>query len=512
MFDLDLLAAAERIGVIDLGSNSLRLVVFERLGAAIFPLFNEKVMCGLGRGISSTGRLNPEGVALALVNLRRFVAFARAIAVDHLAVLATAAVRDASDGEAFAAEVERQCRVQVKIIDGAEEGRLSAAGVLAGIPDADGIVADLGGGSVEVVRVGPGTLPAGGAGQIGEGISLPLGPLRLAEFGDRGKGLSEAIERALAGVSVLRAAAGRKLYLVGGAARAIARLHMEHTQYPLHIIHRYTISRREAEGFLDIIGRQSRKSLERITTISRRRLDVVPLAALVLRKLITLAGPQSVVFSALGLREGYAYGLVPAEERIPDPLIAGYMVVGRRQSRFRLDGDLLQQWTSPLFGAALSEQAQRRHRAACWLSDLAWSEHPDYRAKQAFIRSLTLPFAGSTHPDRVFVATALHARYGGSAEDPVREPTQRLLDERATHEARTLGLALRLAYTLCAGSIELLAELALGRSGNTLTLDVPSESSLFVGETVQRRLDAVGRSLSMTAAIRERETSVTAGA
>jgi exopolyphosphatase / guanosine-5'-triphosphate,3'-diphosphate pyrophosphatase len=507
----DPLAAAERIGVIDLGSNSLRLVVFERLGAAVFPLFNEKVMCGLGRGIASTGRLNPEGVTQALVNLRRFVAFARAIAVDHLAVLATAAVRDASDGEAFAAEVERQCRVQVKIIDGAEEARLSAAGVLAGIPDADGIVADLGGGSVELVRVGPGTLSSGDTGHIGEGVSLPLGPLRLAEFGDRGKSLSEAIERALTGVSVLRAAAGRKLYLVGGAARAIARLHMEHTQYPLHIIHRYTISRREAEGFLDIIGRQSRKSLERITTVSRRRLDVVPLAALVLRKLITLAGPQSVVFSALGLREGYAYGLVPAEDRIPDPLIAGYMVVGRRQSRFRLDGDLLQQWTSPLFGDS-SEAVRRRHRAACWLSDLAWSEHPDYRAKQAFIRSLTLPFAGSTHSDRVFVATALHARYGGSAEDPVKEPTQWLLDERAADEARTLGLALRLAYTLCAGSIELLTELGLGRSGSTLTLDVPSESSLFVGETVQRRLDAVARSLSVNPVIRRRETSLAAGA
>ena len=237
----------------------------------------------------------------------------------------------------------------------------------------------------------------------------------------------------------------------------------------------------------------------------------MPLAALVLRKLITLAGPQSVVFSALGLREGYAYGLVPAEERIADPLIAGYMVVGRRQSRFRLDGDLLQRWTSPLFGD-FSETVQRRHRAACWLSDLAWSEHPDYRARQGFIRSLTLPFAGSTHADRVFVATALHARYGGGAEDPVKEPTRQLLEERATQEARTLGLALRLAYTLCAGSIELLAELRLDRSGATLSLDVPPESGLFVGETVQRRLDAVARSLSMTPAIRRRETGLAAGA
>src|SRR6516225_5998756 len=215
MSDWDLHEGAERIGVIDLGSNSLRLVVFERLGAALFPLFNEKVMCGLGRGIGSTGRLNPEGIGLALVNLRRFVAFARAIGVDHLAVLATAAVRDASDGKAFAAEVERQCRVQVRIIDVAEEARLSAAGVLAGIPDADGIVADLGGGSVELVRVRPGrSFATGDMGQIGPGISLPLGPLRLAEFADNPKAIPETVERAFSTAPVLSGVAGKNLYLV----------------------------------------------------------------------------------------------------------------------------------------------------------------------------------------------------------------------------------------------------------------------------------------------------------
>src|SRR5215831_3632807 len=510
MSDRDPLSAGERIGVIDLGSNSLRLVVFERLGAALFPLFNEKVMCGLGRGIASTGRLSPDGIDLALVNLRRFVAFARAIGVDHLAVLATAAVRDATDGDAFAAEVEEQCRVPVRVIDGAEEARLSAAGVLAGIPDADGVVADLGGGSIELVQLRPAvrSVPDGDLGQFGRGVSLPLGPLRLAELGTA-KTLSDTVELVLTTAPILRAAAGKNLYLVGGAARAIARLHMEQTQYPLHIIHRYTLMRREAEGFLDIISRQSRKSLERITTISRKRLEVVPLAAFVLRKLIAIGEPQRVVFSALGLREGYAYGLVPREDRASDPLIAAYKAVGRRQSRFHLDGDRLQQWTAPLF-RDLSELMRRRHRAACWLSDLAWSEHPDYRAKQAFIRSLTMPFAGSTHADRVFVATALHARYGGAAEDPVKEPTRQLLDERATQEARTLGLALRLAYTLCAGTIELLSELELGRSGETLMLDVRSDSSLFVGETVQRRLDAVARSLNTAAAIRHLDPRGTA--
>lgn len=507
MTGCDALDAVERIGVIDLGSNSLRLVVFERLGAALFPLVNEKVMCGLGRGIAATGRLNPEGIAQAITNLRRFVAFARAIGVDHLAVLATAAVRDAADGKAFAADVERECRVPVKIIDGGEEARLSAAGVLAGIPDADGIAADLGGGSVELVRVrrpGP-TAGRGDAAQIGPGISLPLGPLRLAELGERTKAVSETIERALAAAPVLGEATGRDLYLVGGAARAIARLHMEHTGYPLHIIHRYTMARREAESFFDVVSRQSRKSLERITGISRKRLEVVPLAAFVLRKVIVAAGPQRVVFSALGLREGYAYGLVPAEDRDADPLIAAYRAVGRRQSRFRLDGDRLQQWTEPLF-SKLSEAARRRHLAVCWLSDIAWSEHPDYRARQAFTRSLTMPFAGSTHADRVFVAVALHARYGGPAEDPVMDPVRWLLDGPDRQEARALGLALRLAYTLCAGTIELLSEVGLERAGGRLVLEVPSDSSLFVGETIKRRLDAVARSLGTGAMLRERPT------
>jgi len=195
MSDRDPLAIVERIGVIDLGSNSLRLVVFERFGAALFPLFNEKVMCGLGRGIASTGRLNPDGIEPALVNLRRFVALARAIGVDHLAVMATAAVRDASDGEAFAGEVERQCRVRVDIIDGPEEARLSGAGVLAGIPDADGIAVDLGGGSVELVRVFSPTQPllSGEAEQISGGISLPLGPFRLDGPSDNAKALSHSL-------------------------------------------------------------------------------------------------------------------------------------------------------------------------------------------------------------------------------------------------------------------------------------------------------------------------------
>ena len=501
MPDRHVVDALGRIAVVDVGSNSLRLVVFERLGATLLPLLNEKIMCALGRGIALTGRLNPEGIELAFANLQRFVALARALGVDHLAIIATAAVREAEDGRAFAAEAERRCGVPVRIVEGSEEARLSAAGVLAGIRRADGVVSDLGGGSVELVRV-----DSAAAAPIGAGVSLPIGPLRLTELGDNRKALAETIERAIADAPVLRQAAGKTLYLVGGAWRAIARLHMEQTHYPLHIIHEYAIARRPAEGFLDIIAGQSRRSLERIASISRKRLELVPLAALILRELIAAGRPERIVFSAFGLREGYAAGLLPPDPR-SDPLIAATMGIAASQSRGGSDGDRLQRWMAPVF-PELDERARRLHRAACWLSDFAWTEHPDYRAEHAFTRSLRMPVAQINHRERVFVALALHARYGGAADDPVKAATRALLDDGAAGEARSLGLALRLAYTLCGGALELLDEARLARDANGIVLELPPTGSLFIGEVVQRRLDALGRALGLqTRTVRRRSPS-----
>ena len=501
MPDSNSLTPSGRIAVVDVGSNSLRLVVFERLGASLVVLLNEKVMSALGRGIAVTGRLDPAGVDLAFANLQRFVALARAIAVDHLAIIATAAVREASDGRAFAAEVERQCGVPVRIVDGDEEARLSAAGVLAGIRDADGVVGDLGGGSVELVRV-----DAGADVPVGAGISLPLGPLRLAELGDNRKAVNELIERTVAEAAMLGEAAGKSLYLVGGAWRAIARLHMEQTHYPLHIIHQYTLARRAAEAFLEVISGQSRRSLERIAGIGRRRLEVVPLAAAILQRLIAFGRPEQIVFSAFGLREGYAYGLEPTEEWA-DPLIAACAGIAATQSRWRRDGDRLQHWVAAVF-PDLEERSRRLHRAVCWLSDIAWAEHPDYRAEHAFLRSLRMPVGTLWHAERAFIAAALHARYGGAVEDPIKAALRGLLDDDAAAEARRLGLALRLAYTLCGGALELLEQVRLGRAGERVILELPASGSLFVGEAVQRRLDALGRSLGLaTRTVRGRSPS-----
>jgi exopolyphosphatase / guanosine-5'-triphosphate,3'-diphosphate pyrophosphatase len=478
----------------------LRLVVFERVGAALFPLINEKVMCGLARGIAVTGRLDRVGLGPALVNLRRFTALARALGVERPAVLATAAVRDASDGQAFAEEVARDCGVAVKILDGPEEACLAAAGVLAGIPDADGLVGDLGGGSVELAEVGPGVTTADRGCRIGRVVSLPLGPLRLAELGDSPRTVGEAVERALTSVPLVRAAEGRSLYLVGGASRAIARLHMEHMDYPLHIVHQYGLGRGEADAFFEIVGRLSRRSLERIVSIPNKRLETLPLAAFILRQLIAAAAPRRVVFSAFGLREGYAWSLLPAAEQRQDPLLAACAALARKESRFVPDGERLQAWTAPLF-PTLPADARRLHLAACWLADIGWGEHPDYRAEQAFSRCLRLPVPAFGHPERAFVAAVLHTRYGGAADHPVRAATGPLVGPHAVGDVRVLGSALRLALTLSGGVVGFLSDTRIGRDKDRLVLEVPAVG-LFGGETVQRRLDALGRALGLGASLR----------
>jgi exopolyphosphatase/guanosine-5'-triphosphate,3'-diphosphate pyrophosphatase len=348
------------------------------------------------------------------------------------------------------------------------------------------------------VRLGPGA--SGDLGRIGRGITLPLGPLRV---GAGAKAVTETADRALAAAAALRGSGGGSLYLVGGAARAIARLHMEHARYPLHIVHQYTVARGEAEAFFDIIGRLSRKSLERIASIPRKRLETVPTAALILRRLIAAIAPRQIVFSAFGLREGYAYNLVREAGSGSDPLIDACVAMARAHSRFPPDGTRLLEWTAPLF-PTLDEHARRLHHAACWLGDIAWSEHPDYRAEEGFTRSLRMPLPAIAHADRVFVASALHWRYGGNADDPVMAPTRPLLDPGATGDVRSLGLALRLAYTLCGGVIDLLSQTRLMRDGGSLVLEVPAQGGLFAGETVQRRLDAVARSIGAAAILQPR--------
>ena len=473
------------VGVVDIGSNSIRLVVFDAPKRAPQPVFNEKILCGLGRGLQRSGELDPAGMALALDNLQRFAGLARAMGVRDLSFIATAAVRDARTGPDFVRAAQARVGARIEVLSGADEARLAALGVAAGIPDADGLAGDLGGGSLELVRIS-------GA-KVGEHATLPLGPLRLRDIESRDK-VRELIDAQIGRLDWLGEVRGKCFYAVGGAWRALARVHMAQADYPLHVIHHYTLKRARAEEFCDLVAGLSRESLERVPDLSRKRIDTLPLAALVLSRVLRQARPAELVFAATGLREGCIHGKLSPAERRRDPLIEACTDLARTQARFAVDGHGLMAWVSPLFRRTAAAEARLR-LAACALSDIAWREHPDYRAEIAFLRVLRIPFTGIDHAGRAFVALAIHTRYEGRADGPVTRPAWQLLDENGLRQAHVLGLALRLAYTLSAGTPEILRAVRLGLDKGTVHLTVPARQRHMIGEAVERRLDALARAI-----------------
>lgn len=487
-----------RFGIVDVGSNSVRLVVYAAAERNPVLVFNEKAMAGLGRSLASTGRLDPKGITRALDALRRFMALREQIGIETLVVAATAAVRDAEDGPEFLEKAEKICGFKIDLLSGADEARFAAQGVLSGIPDADGLVGDLGGGSLELVPVS--------GGKAGPGATLPLGPLRLIDLSHGSLAEAEAVvDRALGEQTWAREHQGKRLYAVGGVWRNLARIHMAQRNYPIHVLHQYVIPAREASEISRVIERLGPKSLAQIPDVSERRVEALPFGALVLDKLIGALKAKEVVISAYGLREGILFDRLDKKEQAKDPLIAGCHDLAGRLARFPQHGDEFFKWTAPLFAgdvlAETPEESRLRH-AACILADIGWYVHPDYRAHYAMTQILLAPFSGVDHPGRLFLARVGYHRHEGRGEPEMLGNLSGFITEREHERALVLGLALRLAFTLSGATMGMLPRTRFEVTKNGLTLSVPKKYEALIGEVVGKRLAALARALGRKSDIR----------
>lgn len=488
-------AGGARVAVIDIGSNSMRLVVFDALKRAPAPMFNEKVFCGLGRGLKLTGSLSEEGVELALTNLVRFTRLAHSMGAENLALLATAAVREADNGAAFVEQVYQLCGLKVKVLSGKSEARLSALGVISGMPEADGIMGDLGGGSLELVELKKG--------RIGRSATLGLGPLRLIELcqGDRKAARSE-ITRQLEKIEWLKESKGGTFYPVGGSWRGLARVHIRQSKYPLTVVHGYEMRREELEELTTLISALGTESLSRTSGVNRRRVETLPFGALVLGQLLRRGVFGRVVFSSCGLREGHVFDMLSKDEQAKSPLIAIAQEISAREGRFGDIGPQLFNWTAALFADEEEEAAQVR-LATCYLSDFAWREHPEYRAEQALFRILHHPFIGVNHCGRAFMAYAVFLRYGGSLQSRRVASILALMKPKMIRRAEVLGLALRMAYMLSGGISGPLEKTSLSLKDNRLKLVLPKDRSVLAGDVVERRLKALCDVLGVKGSVAE---------
>jgi exopolyphosphatase/guanosine-5'-triphosphate,3'-diphosphate pyrophosphatase len=478
------------IAVIDIGSNSVRLVVYEGLTRSPTELFNEKALCGLGREVQSTHLLAADAVQHALATLKRFRALCLTMGVRKTFAIATAACRDAKNGRAFIKLAERTIGTDIDVLSGAREAELTALGVISGVHRADGVVGDLGGGSLELVDVR--------GMRARQGLTRPLGGLALADISAKSvKKAEKFVKKTLSGLPVLKACEGRSFYAVGGTWRSLARLHMWQTGYPLHVMHGYAIGADEALEFAKLVHRVDVETLSNIEVVNNARRPLLPYAALVLEHILRIGKPRQVVFSALGVREGLLYSLLKTKDKEKDALIEAARHLNQLRSRSPRHGEELIVWTDRFMASSgldeTNEERRLRH-AACLLADIGWRAHPDYRGEQSLNIIAHGGFSAIDHPGRAYLALAVFFRHVGLVMDDELSPRLReLVSTRMLDRARVLGAALRLAYVVSAAMPGVLGQTSLAIERHRLALRLPGKFAALSGERVSSRLRALAR-------------------
>ena len=478
------------LSIIDIGSNSIRLVVYEGIARAPTVLFNEKMLAGLGKGLVSTGRLDPEAVRRSVEEFRRFRALSEQAGAEALHVIATAAVREAENGTDFIQRAEAILGARIRVLSGREEAHYSALGIICGFHPADGIAGDLGGGSLELIDVRGET--------IGDGITLPLGGLRLQ---DMAKGsLSEAsriARREIARADLLKQAQGRNFYCVGGTWRNLARLHMNVTGYPLQVMHHYELDVAKSADFLKRVARGDIDKMKGIEHVSKNRRGLLPYGATVLQEVVREMKPGKIIVSALGVREGYLYSLLDENERRADPLVSASEELAVLRARSVSHARELAEWTGEAlaaFGIEETEDEARYRRAACLLADIGWRAHPDYRGTQSLNIIAHGSFIGVDHPGRAFIALANLYRHEGLFNDEAAPEIKALATQRLQERARLLGGLLRVVYLFSASMPGIIPQLRWAKKGDKqLVLVIPKSHAALLGERPEGRLQQLAR-------------------
>lgn len=488
------LKVGEPVAIIDIGSNSVRLVAYEGLTRSPTPIFNEKVLAGLGREVLSTGLLPKDGVLKALEALKRFRVLVDIMGIRTLRVIATAAARDATNGEEFLRACSEIVRTDVELIPGKREAELSALGVACGIYKAHGLVGDLGGGSLELIDVDEQTL--------GQGVTLPLGVLSLLDrSGGNLKKAQKLVRETLENLPQLKAGKGKAFYAVGGTWRSLARLHMNQRGYPLNVMHNYVIPVKDAEEFAGLVERVDADTLAKIESVSAARRPLLGYGAIVLEEVIRAAKPSEIIISALGVREGLLFDALSDTQLKQDPLLVAAREFNTLRSRSPLHGEDLILWTDQFMASTQigeSSDEKRLRHAACLLADIGWRAHPDYRGEQSLNIIANASFIGVDHPGRAYLALAVAYRHMGLSDDAVSPRLRELVSSRMLDRARILGGAMRLAYLVSAAMPGVLPRTPLMCRDDKLVLTIPKDLAPLAGDRVFNRLKGLARIIGRT--------------
>jgi exopolyphosphatase / guanosine-5'-triphosphate,3'-diphosphate pyrophosphatase len=481
--------------VIDVGSNSVRLVIYQINANSFVPIHNEKVLAGLGRGIDETGYLSPIGVELAIDALKRFKLLIDALDIKSYDAIATAAARDAVDGEKFVKYVNDEIGLELKIISGANEGRLSALGVKYGAPNSNGIMGDLGGSSLELVDL-DNIESARESWHLGP---LALGDMALSRnFLQNLQALNFKIHSELDASFVVKAQHIEEFHAVGGAWRNFAQIAMWKQNYPLQVLQNYEMNAEFAIEIANWIMLQPKKIIEKIPGISQRRADTLPYAALLLIEIIKATNCKKILISSYGLREGLLqerFGKYVDE----DPLISSAKTICSGKIEDIEFAKSLQEWINPILSIGqhnyFAERIETLVYAAALLSNIGLGLHPDHRAFLTYQSILRAPYPAASHIDRVFLARTIARRYGAKLDEVNNYECASLLNGDLMALADIIGAAMRLGTNLTSNSAKILKQTALINENSVFALVLPQHLANLKSESVRKRLDQLNTTI-----------------
>ncbi len=485
----------QKVAVVDIGSNSVRLVVYNGIRRSPTPIFNEKVLCGLASAMAETGRLDKSGAKLAYECIGRFVKLAEVMKVKKLYLFATSAVRDAQDGDDFVKKIEKDYKVKIEILPGEEEAKYAGLGIVSALDHASGVVADLGGGSLELIGIKSGKL-------FTEGVSYPLGPLRISGDKRKMRLYMRLVKSAFADYD-FSVHADENLYLVGGGFRSLAKIHMGITNYPLKVLHDYKIPTSSFVSTLKLLEKMSEKDLLHFSELPSKRAKFLPFVAMLLDQLVEYLKPKELVFSTFGVREGFLYEKLTEAEKQKDGLIEGAIDLVASSGYDPEYGEELFSWIEPLFNYN-DKTKSRLLKASCILSDLACYENTEYRGEIAFKRVIDSSLIALNHEERAFIALSLYYRYNSALEGTeITEPIMFLLSKAEIAEAKKIGSAMRLARSLSGSTKGILKNIPISLSKGKIILHFENGYGDLYGEKITKRLAQLGKVLEKDILVRK---------
>jgi len=487
-----------QVAVIDIGSNSVRLVIYDMYGAHFTPVYNEKLHAGLGRDLKRTGCLSKTGKVETLEALDRFRTILVARGLDNILIGATAALREAKDAPEFLAEVKQKTGFDIQPISGEEEARLSALGVIAGDARRRGLSADLGGASLEFTVVADG--------EVGTGVSLPLGPfdaiggqlsdLQTKDYRDVRPKLKSALATLPADMDI-----PDTLFLIGGAWRNLAAIHQARLRYPMRTLQAYRLSFDEARFMADWAWRDGRETVLNWPGLRAARAETLPYAGLMLGVMLEHFQPKAVEICIVGLRDGLVYDALPEDIRKRDALLDGCRDFARGNLQSAHFGRPLLDLLAPVMESLPDifdpETDHRLLRAACILAGLGKNLHPDYRPELVFEDVLYAPVSGLSHVERAFLSLALFRTYTAKRKPPNPDIVKTLLTESQIESAALVGEGIRLAIIASGRSPELLDAFHLAITDKTLVFRVREHQAALLTSSVVFRLEKLASRMGL---------------